>query len=173
MTKMRKRITKHARQRLLERTGVSSSYARLLKNVSSKGYLARHYTGSFYSYLSSKNNGQGIKVYKEKIYVFSLKNKRLLTTYPVPAAYLPTSKYLIRKKYYNLVRYLTKNTDVNIALTLIDGQVLHGKVLFNDKYQMDRFDFKLNNDIVIKVYASDIAKYEFEDELIDNLQGEV
>lgn len=169
MTKIRKRITRHAKKRLLERTGVSNSYTNFLRNVLSKGISSNRYTGSFYSYLISKNNGRSIKVYKERIYVFSpTKDKRLLTTYPVPDAYLPTNKYLIKEKYYNLVKFLSRNTDVNIALTLSDGQVLQGMVLKNEKYQMDRFDFKLCNEVIVKIYARDVVKYEFIDELTVN-----
>lgn len=169
MTKMKKRITKHAKKRLRERTGVYNNYTNLLRNVLKKGIPSNHYTGAFYSYLASKQNGSGIKVYKEKIYIFSPNKKKfLLTTFPVPDMYLPTSKYLINETRYNIVSFLLKNEGVNIILTLTNGDILQGTIISCEKYQRDRFDFELEDGTILKIFAHEILKYELADDVTIN-----
>ena len=157
------------KKRLLERTGVATNYASLLNNVFSKGYSPNHYTGAFYSYLSSKTNSCSIKIYKEKIYIFSpTKKKKLLTTFSVPEMFVPTNEYLINETLYNMVSFLLKREGSSMILTLNSGDVLQGTIIFNEKYQRDRFDFELKNGEIVKVFAQEVLKYELLSEITIN-----
>ena len=166
MNKIKKRITKHARKRLGERAGVYDNYARLLNNVLKKGHPPNRYSGLFYSYLSNKTNSSSIRVYKEKIYVFSpSKKKKLLTTFPVPSMYLPTRKYLISKSIYKKVGFLLRKAGISMKITLKNNEVLEGVVVFNEKYPRDKFDFGLKDGTIIKVMACELLEIELEDGL--------
>lgn len=88
---MAKKITKHARRRLRERSNIRKDYGCLIITVKRKGKTKNDYCGEFRNYLHSKR--ANIKVYNETIYIFSKGKKKLITAYPVPSEYLPTSKY--------------------------------------------------------------------------------
>ena len=93
---MAKKITKHARRRLRERSNIRKDYGSLIVVVKKKGKTKHDYCGEFHNYLCSK--GANIKVYNETIYIFSKGKKKLITTYPVPSNFLPTSKYEAKTK---------------------------------------------------------------------------
>lgn len=93
---MAKKITRHAKKRLRERSNIRKDYGNLIVAVKKKGKTKHDYHGKFHDYLCSKR--ANIKVYNETIYIFSKGKKKLITTYPVPSEYLPTSKYEEKQK---------------------------------------------------------------------------
>ena len=89
-------ITNHARDRIGERTGITRKRERdkLSQQARRRGLAPDYFYGNFRSFLFSKAYQKGhvkIKVYKECIFVY--RGKNLLTMYPVPEVFKPTSKY--------------------------------------------------------------------------------
>lgn len=94
------KITVHARRRFTERSDFSSSEQQInSKQAFLCGNKIHRYKEPFYSYLNERQMCCGthtVKVYNEYVYIFANDTKKLVTVYPVPDCYLPSSDYLIK-----------------------------------------------------------------------------
>lgn len=103
------KLSVHGNYRINERVKNTTIKNRtLIRNVLKNGYSKNKYKGKFYNYLLRKEKLKNIrvKVYNEEIYVFASRNhQKLVTTYPVPNFFKPTSKYEVDK---NDTRFMGK-----------------------------------------------------------------
>lgn len=89
-------ITKHSKQRIVERTNGVSTFAeakRLAKQARISGKTLNHFQKypKFFSYLQNKKNQTNdcsIRVYRGCIYIWRGKNKALVTAHPIPEGYI-------------------------------------------------------------------------------------
>ena len=68
-----------------------------INHVYKYGHKINEYNSPFYEYLLTKQldgDHTSILIYGNNIYVFDNRQKRLVTTYPVPVEFLPTKQYL-------------------------------------------------------------------------------
>lgn len=101
-------VTLHAYGRVFERTNFSNkSVEKIVKEAYSRGYHLRHFTGSFYKYLCSKQIDDGgkfsIRVYGDNVFIFENARggiggnsvPRLITIYPIPSSFIPYDEYIV------------------------------------------------------------------------------
>lgn len=119
---MKRKVTHHAKMRIRERTELNAVSNNLVETVVRKGLTRLRYRGRFFQYLNRKK-GQ-VKVYNDYIYFFSKTKRKLITVYPVPPKFLPTTQYEIPKNIINLtnevntlyLNYVTIKTKDNLII---------------------------------------------------------
>ncbi|MDE5630429.1 MAG: hypothetical protein K2I70_02400, partial [Bacilli bacterium] len=111
-------------------------------------------------YLNSKDNGE-IRVYKDDVYLFGKgrRSKKLITVFPVPEKFLPTSNYEISDDVLGKVMEINKLEGQVIEVTLKNGLVLYGVVIFNWHKPRNAIRLKLKNKRVLIIKGKDIVEY--------------
>ena len=158
--------TSHAKQRLKKRQDIGNKNQRekLLFKVKQYGLVAENFIGDFKKFLKGKQRKPNtqIKVYEDFIYIIG--NKRLITSYEVPARFLPTKKWM--KKTYNglslyetLLDYL-KEEEFEIIVITKDSSGYTVGLVINDvfeNYGIGTTENKAVNN-AIKTYLNRIIK---------------
>lgn len=93
-------VTKHANKRIRERVGISKKASKkLAKKVLKEGLDPSELDGKIKEYvdrvISKSKNGNNIKFYNEKIYIFA--NEFLLTVIPLPKHLMKVSLKLRKR----------------------------------------------------------------------------
>lgn len=111
------RVTKHGSVRIKERIGNTRDNT-LLRIVSSKGKSKNDYKGVLFRYLCAKEKQKNaiIKLYKNNIYVLSKNTRRLITTYPLPSKYLPTTNFELSDRERTIISFIARN--LNYCFTI-------------------------------------------------------
>lgn len=89
-------ITKHSKERIIERTEGVTTFAeakRLAKQAKISGKTINYYQNypKFFSYLQNKRNQTNdcsIRIYRGCIYIWRGKTKTLVTAHPIPSRYI-------------------------------------------------------------------------------------
>lgn len=97
-------ITRHSKQRIVERTDGVSTFAeakRLAKQAKISGKTINSFQQypRFFSYLQNKKNQTNdcsVRVYRGCIYIWRGKSKSLVTAHPIPDRYLAEIKEIDR-----------------------------------------------------------------------------
>lgn len=157
---MKTKVTKHGKTRLKERLNIFNAYATAMKTSKVNGKKIYHYEGKFFYYLNSKINGK-IYVYRDNIYLFgkSRKNKKLITVFPVPLKYLPTSQYEIDETILKKVMDINSLSDSVVEITLRNGMNIYGEVIFDRNKPRNAIRLKLRNKRVLIIKGKDIVDY--------------
>lgn len=93
-----RRITRHGKRRIKERTNQRKNYKGVLTRVLRYGDSKDKYVGEFYRYLTRRSRkGARLKVYSKNIYVIAKNSKNLITVYPVPKRFFPLERYKLNR----------------------------------------------------------------------------
>lgn len=94
MSRKKSSNTSHVYQRAKERLNCDKSNAKLMiHNANIKGKTAHQLPdGTLKNYVLSKGTSKRIKVYKDKIFVFSKNSTRCITVYPIPKEILESEE---------------------------------------------------------------------------------
>lgn len=148
MSRRKLRVTTHARIRARERMNLSyhSEVNKEYNNALRYGHPVDKYRGDFAKFLSykknqKKNKARGLKVYKDMVFIYN--GKTVLTSYPVPEKFRPTSKYLAwNYKENNVVKsplveqieneYGIDNVNIEIFPPSIEGEVYIALLFIKD-----------------------------------------
>ena len=156
---MTKKITEHGKIRIKERVNSNIRVSSLRHQVLSNGKSLYDYTGKFFQYLKSKENGRfKIKVYKNYLYVFSKNSRRIITTYQVSDKYIPLSDYEILPEISKIINIIISNNNKYINVFLNDGNNYYGVVDFNPNLPRDQVYLTLDDELQIKIYGNEIIK---------------
>lgn len=94
----RKKVSNHAKQRCLERFGVSN---KVMKEIMRTGFTVEEFEGDFHSYLMGikvkKGGAVNVKVKGNMLVVYNKRSQRAITTWVVPGKYQPIERFLIPK----------------------------------------------------------------------------
>lgn len=141
-----RKITKHGKIRIKERIQTNFSEQSLISIVFKNGLSKERYIGEFHDYLLKKcQKGATIKVYKQNIYVFTKNSKTLLTTYPIPEKFLPSSKYEISLSKSMILYFPYRYINKQVALSLADHSNINGLL----------YDFQIQNDKINKYFLKE------------------
>jgi len=99
----RKKVSNHAKQRCMERFGVSN---KVIKDIMRTGFTIADFEGSFHDYLvgiqAKKGGAVNVKVKGNILVVYNKRSQKAITTWEVPGKYVPIERYLtpsLRDKY--------------------------------------------------------------------------
>ncbi len=141
-------ITKHGKRRLRERQNVITGNA-LLRSVVRKGKIVYEFKNSFFRYLMKKyRKNKNIRVYGNNIYIFTKNSKKLITTYSVPAKYLPLEKYEIEKEVFMKISTLIKLDGCLVQVKLNSGEMYEGIIRANPKGERTYVNLVVDDKII-------------------------
>ena len=130
---MKKNISRHASNRIQQRTEFSPSQKNHSINKAWQyGHKIDNYVDPFYSFLLTKQqegNRTVVKIYEDTIYVFENKRQRLITVYPVPEEYVPTKQFLGKQK----GEYAIRAGDEIVPIIFTSLQAAHNYIRNNLK----------------------------------------
>ena len=93
---MKKKVTKHALKRAMERFGDNYRQKRI-RNALLYGHIPTDFKGEFRDYLQAilkKNSkSKSIKIHEDMLVLYNKRNQKVITTWKVPDKYLPTGKF--------------------------------------------------------------------------------
>ena len=155
---MYKKITKHGKKRLRERQNIGANSGTLLRSVKLNAKSMYEYQGKFFQYLRSKYDKYNttVKVHGDNVYIFSRGRKKLITTYPVPEKYLPTSDYKIENRVYTLISALIKLDGCNVQVNLLSGESYLGYIIGNKRNEHTYIKMDIGGGEIIKIWGKDI-----------------
>lgn len=165
------KVSKHARRRAKERLNVSYKAERnkLFNKALRFGHNTNEFAGEFLDYLNSKtqkHKNTGIKVYDGNIYIYSNRNKLVITTYPVPQKFLPIQE--------QFASYLKNNQCLMRLYDVVDKSNVYIETICSDKenvitalyiqdifmnYGVGKTEVKSRNN-AIKAYLKKVGKLE-------------
>ena len=76
-------MTKHGKVRLKQRFS-KINHSNIIRNVKKRGFTVTDARGELKQYMNKRNRSTQALAYKEQIFLFSRKNKKLITTFPIP-----------------------------------------------------------------------------------------
>lgn len=157
---MKTKVTKHGKTRLKERLNIFNAYATVMKTSKVNGKRIYNYEGKFFYYLNSKTNGD-IRVYKDNVFLFGKgrRSKKLITVFPVPERFLPTSQYEIDEEILEKVMEINKFDGLVVEIVLNNGLNLYGKLIFDWNKPRNAIRLLLKNKRVLIIKGKDIINY--------------
>lgn len=157
---MKTKVTKHGKTRLKERLNIFNAYATVMKTSKVNGKRIYNYEGKFFYYLNSKTNGD-IRVYKDNVFLFGKgrRSKKLITVFPVPERFLPTSQYEIDEEILEKVMEINKFDGLVVEVVLNNGFNLYGKLIFDWNKPRNAIRLLLKNKRVLIIKGKDIINY--------------
>lgn len=162
---MKTKVTKHGKTRLKERLNIFNAYATVMKTSKVNGKRIYNYEGKFFYYLNSKTNGD-IRVYKDNVFLFGKgrRSKKLITVFPVPERFLPTSQYEIDEEILEKVMEINKFDGLVVEIVLNNGLNLYGKLIFDWNKPRNAIRLLLKNKRVLIIKGKDIINYKVKED---------